>query len=116
MRKEIADLWIKALRSGDYEQGRLYLNADGKFCCLGVLCEVAIKSNVHISHYKTNRTMIQQYDGYIASLPMSINEWSGIKTGNGAFIDDHSLAGANDFEGKDFDEIAELIEHYWSIL
>lgn len=32
--------WVKALRSGDYEQGQDYLCRDGKFCCLGVLCEI----------------------------------------------------------------------------
>lgn len=34
--------WIKALRSGDYEQsvGSLYDSDDGGFCCLGVLCAV----------------------------------------------------------------------------
>jgi hypothetical protein len=37
--------WIKALRSGEYEQGMGKLQVDGKFCCLGVLCELA--PNVH---------------------------------------------------------------------
>jgi hypothetical protein len=32
--------WVKALRSGDYEQGQEYLCRGGKFCCLGVLCEI----------------------------------------------------------------------------
>lgn len=29
--------WIKALRSGKYEQGKDYLYKNGKYCCLGVL-------------------------------------------------------------------------------
>lgn len=33
--------WLAALRSGDYEQGTGRLAEDGKFCCLGVACEVA---------------------------------------------------------------------------
>jgi hypothetical protein len=32
--------WVKALRSGDYEQGQEYLCRGGRFCCLGVLCEI----------------------------------------------------------------------------
>jgi len=32
--------WVATLRSGKYEQGRMFLNSHGKFCCLGVLCEI----------------------------------------------------------------------------
>ena len=32
--------WLTALRSGNYAQGPDFLNQDGKYCCLGVLCEV----------------------------------------------------------------------------
>lgn len=32
--------WIEALRSGEYEQGKHLFEADGAFCCLGVLCKV----------------------------------------------------------------------------
>jgi hypothetical protein len=43
MNKEIADKWIEALRSGEYEQGIASLQSGGRFCCLGVLCDLAIK-------------------------------------------------------------------------
>lgn len=33
--------WIVALRSGKYEQGHRRLHRDGKFCCLGVACDVS---------------------------------------------------------------------------
>lgn len=32
--------WIAALRSGEYEQGKSSLEDEGKFCCLGVLCNI----------------------------------------------------------------------------
>ena len=33
--------WVKALRSGEYQQGRGCLRSrDDKFCCLGVLCDL----------------------------------------------------------------------------
>lgn len=42
MKKEIADLWVAALRSGKYKQGRTTLkNRDSEFCCLGVLCDIS---------------------------------------------------------------------------
>lgn len=33
--------FLKALRSGKYEQGRIFFEKNNKFCCLGVLCKVA---------------------------------------------------------------------------
>lgn len=33
--------WVDALRSGEYEQGQHAMNCQGKFCCLGVLEEIA---------------------------------------------------------------------------
>lgn len=39
--------WVKALRSGDYEQGRGQLrNNQGGFCCLGVLTDLCIEEGV----------------------------------------------------------------------
>ena len=45
--KKLKAKWVRALRSGKYKQGtgELRVNADArkdeKFCCLGVLCEIA---------------------------------------------------------------------------
>lgn len=42
LEKEFAEKWVKALRSGKYEQGEGYLeNADGQYCCLGVACKIS---------------------------------------------------------------------------
>lgn len=44
MDKRLKAKWVKALRGGDYEQGRRVLKSDEEapiYCCLGVLCEVA---------------------------------------------------------------------------
>ena len=40
MKKEIADKWVAALRSGDYKQVHAYLHTPAGYCCLGVLCEI----------------------------------------------------------------------------
>lgn len=42
-RAEVYDLWVTALSSGEYEQGQSALNVNSKFCCLGVLCDLATK-------------------------------------------------------------------------
>lgn len=42
MDADLKDRWVKALRSGQYKQGRnvLYRESLGEYCCLGVLCAV----------------------------------------------------------------------------
>ena len=39
-----ATAWVDALRSGGYAQGIGSLKFDGKFCCLGVACDLFMKS------------------------------------------------------------------------
>jgi|SRR5712671_2579910 len=40
MNADIKVKWVAALRSGKYRQGEGYLQKDGRFCCLGVLCDL----------------------------------------------------------------------------
>jgi hypothetical protein len=39
-RRDRVKLWIKALRSGKYKQGRSALKEGNKWCCLGVMIDV----------------------------------------------------------------------------
>lgn len=42
MKKEWADKWVKALRSGEFKQGIGGLkDKNNNYCCLGVLCAIA---------------------------------------------------------------------------
>ena len=40
MKKDIAEKWVAALRSGEFRQGQSTLEKDGAFCCLGVLAQI----------------------------------------------------------------------------
>ena len=40
MKSNRKKLWVAALRSGKYEQGKEYLRWGNKFCCLGVLADL----------------------------------------------------------------------------
>lgn len=41
LKPEAKEAWIKALRSGNYKQGRAILRTlDNEFCCLGVFCDI----------------------------------------------------------------------------
>lgn len=47
LNKKVKDKWVKALRSGEYQQGSgklktKYSNNDFEYCCLGVACEIGI--------------------------------------------------------------------------
>lgn len=45
MNSDIKKLWIAALLSGEYTQGRKVLRgADDTYCCLGVLCDLHRKA------------------------------------------------------------------------
>ncbi len=50
MRANVKDLWLKALRSGDYVQGNQRLEGisggKSKFCCLGVLVDTLMKNPI----------------------------------------------------------------------
>ena len=54
MNKQLRDEWVRALRSGEYEQGRGRLRKgngeDAKYCCLGVLGVVCGSPDIELLH------------------------------------------------------------------
>ena len=113
MKAEVKELWLKALRSGDYKQGKgalrsddTSLRSDDTYCCLGVLCDL----------FPGDEWAMEEGEWLMGSeasyLPPSVMEWAG--------LDEHvprvplggrmvSLALVND-TGRPFEEIADLIE------
>jgi hypothetical protein len=100
-------LWLTALRSGEYEQGKHYLNLNGKLCCLGVLSEEAIKSGVVVKREQDQDGGPYHYDGQSAYPPRPVYEWAGFGEHVGV---DTKLANMNDEYDKTFLEIADWIE------
>lgn len=104
---ENAQKWVAALRSKKYTQGKDCLAQHDQFCCLGVLCELAIENGVPL--VKTEGSSgLTHYDGSSTYLPLSVKKWIGLKTNRGHF-GKSSLADKND-EGFTFEHIARLIE------
>ena len=103
MNQDVKKLWVDALRSGDYKQGKRWLRDNDKFCCLGVLCELAVEMGV----------CGKDYDGSVSLLPTSVSKWSGVKDfhGDKVHIGEYSgrLTLHNDL-GKTFEQIADAIE------
>lgn len=120
MNPQIKTEWVRRLRSGEYDQGSYYLRRGGRYCCLGVLCEIAATVGVvaQVTETESAGTDGWLFDGLIAGLPASVREWSGISSGLAVYGDtdsgaplyhSHSLAEDND-KGLTFIEIADIIE------
>jgi hypothetical protein len=112
MNKRVKELWMKALRSGDYVQGigaLCYAQRDGtkKYCCLGVLCELARDEVDLVITRDSDRRL---FNGEDAVLPQTVIEWAGLSNPNPIIgVHGHSAADLNDTGGT-FREIADLIE------
>lgn len=121
MKKEIQDRWVLALRSGEYRQGRDALNKNGKFCCLGVLCDLFSEERPGDVEILEDFGGSVTYDGRDDFPPTAVQEWAGLSNESGYFVliyaeagdtigTGFTLADLND-EGFTFNEIADLIEH-----
>ena len=129
MKTEIKAKWLDALRSGDYEQGTMRLRSrNDRFCCLGVLCDIAEKEGIVTATLVENMGDWRYFgparpDDALAwvpdsatTLPDAVVEWAELGQNNPdiAVTPDgpvRSLAGLND-SGFPFSEIADLIEEH----
>lgn len=114
MKKEIADEWVKALRSGEYKQGKNALLKEDAYCCLGVLCKIAEKHSViEMPIPNPAPNVIAAY------LPKSVQHWAEMASDNGFISEKYglteSLATMND-GGMSFDNIANFIEKNYEAL
>lgn len=122
MKKEIKDKWVEALRSGKYKQGSGQLRQDDCFCCLGVLCDIYIKTT-NTGKWEPILNSEGQFvfsvnkaESETGVLTESVSSWSGLgeeKSGNPSIkingVFHSTLASLND-NGISFKKIADLIE------
>ncbi len=106
MDAELKQKWLVALRSGEYEQGRGQLCFGGKFCCLGVLAEVA-EGFTKQGGPVTGDSYRYHRGGFpaVGILPDEFLEVAGIRGRHAGLLMD-----MNDSEGRSFMEIADYIE------
>ena len=118
MKRDIAERWTAALRSGKFAQTQGALHTSHGYCCLGVLCELAVEDGVvrdrTISHFGAGQWEVS-YDTASGLLPHSVMAWADIKDCGGAFDNHQALSSLND-HGHDFDEIADVIEEHVDVL
>lgn len=127
MKTKIKEKWITALESGDYVQGRKTLHniTENTFCCLGVLCDLAVKEGVipPPTIYSTSKigTAPEQTAQYgreeaTALLPVEVSEWADVDANSNYYPageDEQQLSNDNDHEMMTFPEIVEIIKEYF---
>lgn len=130
MKKNIANKWVKALRSKKFNQGQDLLcqnitDSKGKtikaHCCLGVLCDLYNKEHTGKDQLKVNydKSGFYYYNRNAEVLPKKVMQWAGLKSRYGEFTagcrlkkefrDYESLSELND-GGASFKTIANFIE------
>ncbi len=113
MNEAVRVKWLAALRSGEYKQGTNFLQKEDEFCCLGVLCDLAVKEGVippgEYSDDWGPDVKVMLFAERSSLLPEAIVKWAGFEHDNPQ-IDDIPLGYMNDKLGKTFSEIADAIE------
>ena len=127
MNAEIKQLWVDALRSGDYTQGQGGLKTATGYCCLGVLCEL---HRIHTGQGEwigqgeyANRIYRSNSEEVSIFLGEEVYSWAGtnsnpdVKCFNGVYslstLNDGQVLdinGVQDFRQLKFNQIADLIE------
>ena len=114
MLNENAKKLVEALRSGEFKQTKYSLSNGTEHCCLGVACEVAIKNGLNLTKQTNYRDSLTAYDENTNYLPPPVANWLGFSSVRGAYLDNRGanqwLSYDNDFNGKTFEEIADIIE------
>lgn len=140
VKASVKDQWVKDLRSGEFEQGsnnlRRTVDEGEYYCCLGVLCQQAVRAGAIPAPELHDRGVYayldDEYDGdnrvtgesfnQECSLPRKVAEWAGLpleKDGMGEDVvilprngemGEVTAIGANDGMSLTFVQIADLIE------
>lgn len=113
MNPRVKILWTTDLRTARIQQWTKGALGNGKArCCLGVLGDIAVREGIIDPPITTSRGNLV-YDDYVSYLSTKVAEWAGIEI-NGAYLgargEQEYLARDNDFNGKDFLEIADIID------
>ena len=110
-------VWVEALKSGEYVQGRNALcqkNGDSsEYCCLGVACEISglgefvpkSKSTPNAFTFVTGRKTAHHL-----VLPKVVRDWLGLRICDGSYHGNGiSMVTLND-RGMSFRDLADIIE------
>lgn len=106
---EARKLWVEALRSGEYEQGKESLRDGDKYCCLGVACDLYAKHEGGQGWGEVTDSGWEFGYGHTCYLAPVVCDWLGLASLEGLIPGDKSLVSLND-GGAGFKKIADVIE------
>jgi len=113
MNKRVKKLWVAALRSKAYKQGRMRLRRGDKFCCMGVLCNLHAQAHPEIAATQLDPDVYLHCE---VRLPITVQAWAGLSSvwgdrvtigGLCASLTNHNDLGGT---GATFAKIADAIE------
>jgi hypothetical protein len=120
VKKDVAQKWVEALRSGKYEQAseKLRESEEMRFCCIGVLCDIyrEVRPDTEwdgeVFVVGDGVTKMDEDDEYVTDdermedgeAPRAVREWSGLRSNQ-----QHDYIQLND-NGVPFAVIAAHIE------
>ena len=109
MKQEIKDLWVKALRSGEYVQGRQRLrNLKDECCCLGVLCDLyLLETGKNSWEREGDNSWGFGAAKHVAYTPGGVLGWAGLSPQA-----EDDLVTLNDSKKQSFEQIAYYIEKH----
>lgn len=127
MNPEVKAKWVAALRSGEYKQARGYLRVaktvDGAsgFCCLGVLCDLAVKEGVIEAPMEEDGIYVFGPNKETKTLPGVVTDWAELEDESPevmvdgeevelARLNDTGLDLMDDLGRWSFEQIADTIE------
>lgn len=112
MNQQIKHEWVAALRSGGVEQCKEQLNygPNNAYCCLGVLCEMAVEAGIVTLKDEVYTSVNDRNDCDSGVLPRSVMKWAGLhsNTPKPKHLK-NNLVRLND-TGHTFSQIADIIE------
>lgn len=115
---EARQLWVQALRSGEFKQGTGSLHSrpgdEDRYCCLGVACEVYQR---HVGGLcVAEESGVKTYNRHKCTLPFPVAKWLNINEAGAMPTDSlpnpnlKGLVGLNDIAMYNFGQIADVIE------
>ena len=128
-------LFVAALRSGEFTQGKMRLaqcatfgpevGSQWEYCCLGVACEIALRHGVvmAVNVQSSGSYAAKDYDNNKVTLPRSVQQWLGIRE-DVPMVPHPEQPGsnyipvtrANDDLGWDFEAIAQALERRFKLV
>lgn len=121
MNPDIKAQWVAALRSGNYKQGRGRLRREWQghpgeyqYCCLGVLCELAVEAGIATREDYYYASAVNPNDRDYTHPPVAVERWAGLASSSPQ-AGERSLIQMNDALADDcytFSQIADAIERY----